>query len=604
MNTQINGLRPEDVPAALADGRQALDTEPGRAAEQARAVLAVSPRSADAFRLLGAALRRLGDNDAANEAELAAITASGSDPDLIRAGQALLAGDLQTAEPILRRVLNHRPDDAAAIRMLGEVAAEVGLLRDAERLFRRSLELAPGFDYARLHLAVALNSGNRSGEALAEIERISGEMRDYSEVRSLHAAILGRVGDYERAIELYRANLAEEPDNLQLLLSVAYLQQIVGNLDDSIATYRSALEVSPTAGEAWWSLANLKTFRFADDDIAAMEAALAAPGLSDDDRLQIHFALGKAFEDRGEDERAFRQYEQGNTLRWAKLNYRPEAVTALVEATERLFTREFVAQRADAGFNAPDPIFILGLPRSGSTLVEQILASHPAIEGTAELADIIVLARGLEPDERRGEEAWQAYPQILAELPSSELERLGRLYLERTRIQRKTDRPHFIDKMPNNWIHTGFIRLILPNAKIIDTRRHPLACGFSNFKQHYARGQEFAYDLNNFGQYYRDYVRLMRHFDEVAPGTVHRVIHERLIANPEAEIRLLLDYLGLPFDEACLNFHETKRPIRTASSEQVRRPISGDSADQWRRFEQWLEPLKAGLGPALEHWAD
>ena len=604
MNTQINRLRPEHIAAALADGRQALETNPKISAEQARAVLAISPNNADAHRLLGAALRRLGDDQAASEAELAAILASGNDPDLARAGQAMIAGDLPTAEPILRQVLKQRPDDVAAIRMLGEVAAEVGLMRDAERLFRRALELAPGFDFARLHLAMALNTGNRSGEALAEIERMSAEMRDYPEVRSLHAAILARVGGYDRAIELYRLNLADEPDNLLLLLSLAYLQQIVGNQDESIATYRRVLEVSSSAGEAWWSLANLKTFRFGDDDVAAMEAALATPDLSDEDRLQLHFALGKAFEDRGDDERAFSEYEQGNALRSAKLHYQPERVTALVAATEQLFTPELLSKHAGLGCPAPDPIFILGLPRSGSTLVEQILASHPMVEGTAELADIIILARGLEPDERRSEEAWQAYPQILAELPPEELERLGQLYLDRTCVQRKTDRPHFIDKMPNNWIHTGFIRLILPNAKIIDARRHPLACGFSNFKQHYARGQEFAYDLENFGLYYRDYVRLMRHFDQVAPGAVHRVIHERLIADPEAEIRSLVDYLGLPFDEACLNFHETRRPIRTASSEQVRQPLSSEGAEQWRRFEQWLGPLKAGLGPVLEDWQD
>lgn len=604
MNTQINRLRPEDIAAALADGRQALETDPKTSAEQARAVLAISPNNADAHRLLGAALRRLGDDQAASEAELAAILASGNDPDLARAGQAMIAGDLPTAEPILREVLRQRPDDVAAIRMLGEIAAEVGLLRDAERLFRRALELAPGFDFARLHLAMALNTGNRSSEALAEMEQMSSEMRDSPEVRSLHAAILARVGGYDQAIELYRLNLAIQPDSLQLLLSLAYLLQIVGNQDESIATYRRALEVSPSAGEAWWSLANLKTFRFSDDEIAAMEAALASADLGEEDRLQLHFALGKAFEDRGDDERAFGEYQRGNALRSAKLRYQPERVTALVAATEQLFTPEFLSKRAGLGSPAPDPIFILGLPRSGSTLVEQILASHPMVEGTAELADIIVLARSLEPDERRSEEAWQAYPQILADTPAEELERLGQLYLDRTRVQRKTDRPHLVDKMPNNWIHTGFIRLILPNAKIIDARRHPLACGFSNFKQHYARGQEFAYDLENFGLYYRDYVRLMRHFDEVAPGAVYRVIHERLIADPEAEIRRLLDYLGLPFDEACLNFHETKRPIRTASSEQVRRPISSDSAEQWRRFEQWLDPLKAGLGPALERWQD
>jgi hypothetical protein len=243
------------------------------------------------------------------------------------------------------------------------------------------------------------------------------------------------------------------------------------------------------------------------------------------------------------------------------------------------------------------------MPRSGSTLVEQILASHPMVEGTAELPDVIVIARELEEASPGGvPEGWRNYPDVLAALSAEDVRRLGETYLERTRIQRKTNRPCFIDKMPNNWQHVGLIRLMLPNAKIVDARRHPLACGFSNFKQHYARGQEFSYDLEHFGLYYRDYVRLMAHFDEVAAGSIYRVIHEQLLADPEAEIRRLLDYLGLPFDEACLRFHETKRPVRTASAEQVRRPIDAAGAQSWKRFEGWLDPLKAALGPALENW--
>jgi hypothetical protein len=280
-------------------------------------------------------------------------------------------------------------------------------------------------------------------------------------------------------------------------------------------------------------------------------------------------------------------------------------VTALVEETERVFTADLLKSRARDGCNAPDPIFILGMPRAGSTLIEQILASHSSIEGTAELPELISLARDLEPDERDyADGAWRRYPSILAELPADRLKELGELYMERTRAYRYTDRPLFTDKLPNNWMHVGLVQLILPNAKIIDARRHPLACGFSNFKQHFARGQEFSYDLERFGLYYRDYVRLMRHFDAVAPGAVHRIIHEQLIADPEAEIRRLLDYVDVPFEEACLRFHETERPIRTASSEQVRRPLSAEATEQWRRFEQWLGPLKEALGPALEDWTD
>jgi tetratricopeptide (TPR) repeat protein len=604
MTSTLNLDTPQDLANAIAEGRRLLESDPGAAATLAGQLVASVRGFPDAYRLLGAALRRLGRDEEASQAEMEAIMASGNDPDLIRAGEALMDGDLEGAERILRQVLQFRPDEVAAIRMLGEIAATVGLLRDAERLFRRALNLAPAFDFARLHLAATLHQQNRAAEALAELDRLGPEFRDYDEARNLRAAVLGRVGSYEEAIALYEQSLADNPEHpLRLRLSIAYLLQIVGRQDESIATYRAILAEAPSTGDAWWSLANMKTVRFADDDLATMEQALSAPGLEEEDRLPLHFALGKAYEDRGDPERAFEEYRRGNMLRAERLRHQPEQVSQLVEASGKLFTPEFLGARAASGCDAPDPIFILGMPRSGSTLVDQILASHSMIEGTAELPEIIVLARSLEPDERAlGERGWQYYPQLLAELPPEELKRLGQLYIDRTRIQRKSGRPFFTDKMPNNWVHVGFIRLILPNAKIIDTRRHPLACGFSNFKQHFAKGQEFSYDLAHFGAYYRDYVRLMRHFDEVAPGAIHRVVHEELVANPEVEVRRLLDYVGVPFEESCLRFHENQRPVRTASSEQVRRPLDPSATEQWKKFEDKLTPLKEALGALLDDW--
>jgi len=343
----------------------------------------------------------------------------------------------------------------------------------------------------------------------------------------------------------------------------------------------------------------MKTVKFSDDDVAAMERAVASPATSVDDRFRIQFALAKAYEDRKDVDRAFAQLRAANASRAAQVNHDPERVTALVDRSIELFTPEFMSR--PGGDPAPDPIFILGLPRSGSTLVEQILASHPLVEGTGELPDIIAIARSLEPTTPIGN-GLVDYPFQLADLGPDELEELGHLYLERTRVQRKTDRPFFIDKMPNNWLHVGLIRRILPNAKIVDTRRHPLACGFSNFKQYYARGQEFSYDLGHFGRYYRDYVRLMRHFDDVATGAICRVIHEDLVADPEAEVRRLLDCLGLGFDEACLRFHESSRPVRSASAQQVRQPIRAETTESWRRFERYLGPLKKALGPILNDW--
>ena len=583
--------------AALAHGYRLLGSAPALAAQQAREILSSVAANADAYRLLGAALRRSGDDEAANEAELAAIAASTRDPELLRAGRALVDNDLPAAESILRPLLKRRPTDVAAIRMMAELAARLGRRSDAENLLRRALELAPGWAAARANLATLLHRMHRSTEALAELDKIETLEGMDDAQRNLRAAVLGQLGGYDEAIALYREVLERHPHQPKVWMSLGHMLKTVGDTDEAIAAYRYALGTAPTLGEVWWSLANLKTVRFADTDIAAMAAALEKDELSEDDRLHLQFALGKAHEDRHEDEQAFAHYAEGNRIRAGQLHYDAQIMTSHVEECEAVFTREFLEVRKDAGFDSPDPIFVLGMPRAGSTLIEQILSSHPAVEGTMELHDIIALTQRFGRSESR-------YPRNLRDLPDEELRALGREYLDRTRVHRTSQKPFFVDKMPNNWAHLGFIRLILPNAKIIDARRHPLACGFSNFKQHYARGQAFSYALETIGLYYRDYVRLMAHFDRVAPGAVHRVIHERLVAEPESEIRQLLDYLGLPFDEACLRFHETRRPVRTASSEQVRRPISAEGVDHWKRFEAWLGPLKQSLGPVLESYPE
>ena len=528
------------------------------------------------------------------------LAAAVRNPDLLRAGQALSANDLPTAEGLLRPYLKRRPTDVAAIRMMAELAARVGRLGDSENLLRRALELAPGFTAARANLATVLYKQNRASDAIAELKRIEQEGRADLGHASLKAAALGRIGGHEEALLLYRQLLEARPGEPKLWMSYGHILKTIGKQADSIAAYRRALGIRPTLGEVWWSLANLKTVRFGDEDIAAMEAALEAPGLDKMDRFHLHFALGKAFEDKGEAEPGFAHYAEGNRLRRALLDHDPAFIHEHVERSIRSFTPEFVAARDGQGCPSPDPIFILGMPRAGSTLVEQILASHPEIEGTAELPDIPTIAKRL--GGRKSLKDSSAYPDCLGDLDADELRSLGEEYLERASVQRLTDRPLFIDKLPNNWAHVGLIGLILPNARIIDARRHPLACCFSNFKQHYARGQKFSYDLADLGHYYRDYVTLMRHFDAVLPGNVHRVIHEDLVDDPEAEVRRLLDFLGLPFDPACLAFYDNPRAVRTASSEQVRRPISREGLEQWKAFEPWLDPLKKALGPVLQDW--
>ena len=595
------GIAPSGtVTEALRLGARLLRDDPGLAAAQAREILAVAPGNADAFRLLGRALRRAGDDEQAERAELEAISVSVHDPELIRAAEALLDNQLAVAEHILRPRLKDRPTDVAAIRMMAELAARLGRFGDAENLLRRALELAPAFAAARANLATILYKQNRPVEAVAELDRLQDAGN--AAHQNLRAAALGRIGSYEEAIATYEGVLARLPDQPRIWMSYGHVLKTVGRQADSIAAYRRAIALAPALGEVWWSLANLKTVRFDEADVAAMESALASDGLADEDRFHLHFALGKAREDRGEAETAFGHYAEGNRLRRAAIAYDPDEIGDHVRRSVAFFTPEFLAARAGQGCDAPDPVFILGMPRAGSTLIEQILASHSRIEGTMELPDLSVLARRLGGRKLRSDPS--LYPECLAGLGPAELRALGEEYLERTRIQRRTARPLFIDKMPNNWMHVGLIRLILPNAKIVDARRHPLACGFSNFKQNFARGQGFSYSLDEIGRYYRDYVTLMRHFDRVSPGRIHRVIHEALVENPEAEVRRLLDHIGVEFEPACLRFWETDRAVRTASSEQVRRPLSRESLDQWRAYERWLGPLKQALGPALDAYPE
>jgi tetratricopeptide (TPR) repeat protein len=554
------------------------------------------PANAEAHRLAARALRALGRESDAEVEELAAISASVHDPALQVAAQALAADDLPGAEPILRARLKDVPHDVAAIRMFAELAGRIGRYKDAESLLRRAIELAPAFLPARANLATVLHRQNRTVEALQELDRLQERDADNMAHANLRAAALGRIGEFDEALALYKSVLDQAPDQPKVWMSYGHVLKTVGRQDDSIAAYRQAIALRPALGEVWWSLANLKTVRFTDEDIAAMEQALKDAALGEEDRYHLHFALGKALEDRAAWEPAFSHYLSGNARRRALQDYDPATTTAFVNRSQALFTKEFFAERAGWGDPSPDPIFILGMPRAGSTLIEQILASHSQVEGTMELPDIPALAVRT----ARGQDG--QYPGALASLGRDEVAALGAEYLERTRIQRKTGRPFFIDKLPNNWMHVGFIRLILPNAKIIDARRHPLASCFSNFRQHFARGQSFTYDLADVGQYYADYVRLMAHMDAVLPSHAYRVIYESMVDESETQIRALLDCTGLPFEPACLRFWETERAVRTASSEQVRRPINREGLEPWKPYSQWLGPLEEALGEVLTRY--
>ena len=555
------------------------------------------PRSAEVWQAEGDRRIAAGDPAGGDAAHCAAVAASVGDAELMAAAAALAEGRIAVAERLLRPRLKRRPTDVAAMRMLAELAGRLGRYADAETLLRRALDLAPSFREARFNLATILHRRARSTDALAEIDRLLALDQGNPSYRNLRAAALSRLGEFDAALAAYDTLLADHPQQPKGWMSYGHALKTVGRTAEAIAAYRTALTQAPTLGEAWWSLANLKTVRFDDADVAAMTAARASPGLAGDDRLHLDFALGKAAADRGATADAFAHYAEGNRVRAAQIRYDAGETTRAVDRARAFFTAELLASRAGQGDPAPDPIFVVGMPRSGSTLVEQILASHSAVEGTTELPDLPALAWSV--GARTSAKGETAYPEALADLTADALAALGRDYLDRTRPQRKTDRPRFIDKLPNNWLHVGLIRLILPNATIIDARRHPLACGWSNFTQHFARGQGFSYSLADFGHYYRDYAALMAHFDAVAPGAVYRVDHEAMVADTEATVRALLAACRLPFEPACLRFWETDRAVRTPSSEQVRQPIFASSTDAWRVYEEWLGPLRAALGTAL-----
>ena len=573
------------------------ETGAGDAAVSAlKRAIELNPEMPEAWRSLADHLAAMGDDAGADAARARSLKTSTRDPRLLAAGAALCENRIPDAEALLRRHLHEHPTDVAAIRMFAEVAARIGRYQDAESLLTRCLELAPGFHGARHNYTVALIRQGKHEAALPQIESLLTHEPRNPNYRTLQAAVLAGIGEYARAIAVYEAVLKEYPKQGKVWLSYGHALKTAGRVIEGIDAYHQALRLEPCLGEVWWSLANLKTYRFGADDIAQMRAQLARSDLGAEDRFHFHFALGKALEDRGEYEPSFQHYREGNALRRSRAHYDPERIGQHVAGAKRLFTQEFFAARAEAGADSAAPIFIVGLPRAGSTLIEQILSSHSQVEGTMELPDVPALAQTVA--DRAGDEALR-YPQALGALSVAELRQIGEEYVARTRIQRKTHKSRFIDKLPNNFLHVGFIHLMLPNARIIDARRHPLGCCLSNFKQHFARGQTFTYDLTELGAYYRAYVELMAHFDAVLPGRVHRVLYESMVEDTESEVRRLLEYCGLPFEEGCLRFYENERAVRTASSEQVRSPIYREGIDQWRHFDASLEPLKDSLGTVL-----
>jgi tetratricopeptide (TPR) repeat protein len=556
----------------------------------------INPALPASWSMLESLYRMTGARENAATASAHVATLKGLPPEIVHATGLFSDGELSAAESIVRAYLLQHGNHVEAMRLLARIGIERDVLDDAELLLAAVLELEPDYRAARLDYVRVLLERHKHVRAREELEKLLKLEPGNREFKTLYATAAVGLGDHEKAITLYRELLNDALQPAELHLSIAHSLKTLGRQQESIDSYRASAAARPNFGDAFWSLANLKTYRFTDAEIARMRGEESAANAPVVDRYHLCFALGKALEDREQYQESWRYYERGNALKRSESRYRAEILETNTRKQIEVCTAKFFALREGVGAKSAEPIFIVGLPRAGSTLLEQILASHSRVEGTQELADIprIVLdlqGRAANLDDPR-------YPGVLAELPAEEFLRLGEKYLNDTRVYR-TDKPHFIDKMPNNFRHIGLIHLMFPNAKIIDARREPMACCFSNLKQLFANGQEFTYSIEDIARYYRTYLELMRHWDEVLPGCVFRVHHESVVDDLEGNVRRLLEYCGLEFEPACVAFHKTERSVRTASSEQVRQPIFREGLDQWKRYEQWLAPLKGALADAL-----
>ncbi len=516
-------------------------------------------------------------------------------PELVNVLDLIHENKLYKAERLCRDYLQGHKHHIEAMRLLAEIGIRMGILDDAEFLLESCVEFAPEHVQARIDYVNILIRKTRFEKAHEQARRLLELEPDNPGFQSTLATTLVGLGRFAEGIDLYKKVLDEQPGRHELHLQLGHAQKTTGLLDPAVESYREAYRHRPDFGDAYWSLANTKTYRFKDEELDLIRRYADSAGVAGNDRVHLCFAGGKALEDRKEYAASFEYYEKGNALKLRQTGYRIEKMEARVQAQIDSCTRELFEHRQGAGLDCRDPIFIVGLPRAGSTLLEQILASHSMVDGTMELHNILALAQRLRGHET---EETSRYPGILHELDEDYFRRFGEQYIRDTRVYR-AEAPLFIDKMPNNFLHIGLIRLILPNARVIDARRDPMACCFSCFKQLFGEGQEFTYGLQEVGRYYRAYVSLMDHWDRVLPGFVLRVMHEDVVDDLEAQVLRILDFCSLPFEEACINFHETERNIRTPSSEQVRQPIYRSGLEQWRNFEPWLDPLKAALGPEL-----
>jgi tetratricopeptide (TPR) repeat protein len=518
-------------------------------------------------------------------------------PELLSVASFIEEGRLIKAEKICRHFLQSRGHHVEAIRLLADIGTKFNSFDEAEFLLESAMVLDPDNSGAHMDYVNVLSKRQKFDKALEQAVLLRNKSPNSPQIELLFANQNLTVGNFDEALSIYRERAEQMPNSPSIHLTLGHALKTTGSQAAAIEAYTRAYSIKPDFGDAYWSLANLKTYKFDEVQIAAMRAEEAARTIGLSDRYHLCFALGKALEDHGEYEESFNYYERGNRLKREEVAYDWRRISGEIDRQIEHCTADLFADKAGSGCDANDPIFILGLPRAGSTLLEQILASHSQVEGTMELPNILALAHKLDGRRRIDEEA--RYPGNLSELTKEDLTAFGEAFIKDTMIHRKQGTPFFIDKMPNNFRHIGLIHMILPNAKIIDARREAMSCCFSGFKQLFAEGQEFTYGLEEIGRYYRDYVKLMDHWDAVLPGKILRVRYEEVVADLETQVRRLLDFCGLPFEAACVNFHETERAVRTASSEQVRQPIFKSGVDQWENFSPYLDPLRAILGPEL-----
>jgi tetratricopeptide (TPR) repeat protein len=529
----------------------------------------------------------------------------GAAPDTLQAARLMKQGRFEDAEILLRRYLARERNDPQAMRLMALVAVQCGLLDNAYKILRRSLEIdrTRAENWAELGKvihSIAFKMGDMEliDEAIAALDHAERLSPNHAEALFSKEAILIQARRLEEAKESLEQLLRSHPDSSYAWTNYAYVLKTLGRFGDAVAAYRTATAIDPANSEAWWNFANLKRGRFFDFDIREMEEQLGRiEGLQ---RIPMHFALANAYDRAGDFHLAADHVARGSRLRFERFPHDRAKLKKQVDRAISTYSPAFFEHHSGLGRDSNAPIFIIGLPRSGSTLIEQILASHSQVEGTAELFAVHQIEAKLLAESKR--RPGDVIEDLVPEMDRSRLKDLGERYLQITRYHRRTERPHFTDKNPFNWRHVGFIHAILPNAKIIDARRDPMDCGFGNYMQHYSLGADYSYDLAEMAGVYREYLRLMRHFDSALPGLVHRVIHEELVDNFEAEVRRLLDYLELPFEKACLTFYETEREIHTPSSEQVRQPINRIGFGRWRNYEPWLGQLKLGLGDAIDDW--